>query len=464
VVDVDAGHAGRRHEGRIGQRGAAVVGPVPRHLEVDQHQAAVRPDQHVGRMEVADDDAALVDGRDGPLQPADHVEHPLGVGGQAVGLDLVGREGVAQDDLARQRLAVDEVEHQEVVAGHHHVVPHGRDGVESGQAAKGVPLPQEAGHCVGSVGVQPRMGPGLLEDHLLPRALVHAGVEAAPVGEVDGPLDAVGQVLHRLVGPGCQMGLQAGRDLGPRRWAEGGSAMVRNKLAIGANDGQFQGAGGAEAVALGHAAVPYVQRPVAPSQITQDVGPGLARHSVAQLVQDGGELGLVRGVDRDELAAGTAVGVLGIPQQQALEAADELERNAARDAVVGDLGQDLLGVVEAGRRVDFPALGRDARLLRPVDQPVVRDPPLPAVRHGPLGEREVHVVAPGDGVGVIEQRVGKAELLVAMLHRASSPRGRRHTPPADGMHPSPSPPSPWPAVKKSAEGQGPLCSQASVPL
>ncbi|MFD0427819.1 hypothetical protein ACFQ60_05090 [Streptomyces zhihengii] len=63
-------------------------------------------------------------------------------------------------------------------------------------------------------------------------------------------------------------------------------------------------------------------------------------------------------VHRDELAARGAVGVLGVALVQQVPARHELEGDTVPQAVLADGIEDRLRVVEPGRDVDLPALGR----------------------------------------------------------------------------------------------------------
>jgi len=197
-------------------------------------------------------------------------------------------------------------------------------------------------------------------------------------------------------------------------------SMIGHQPALGVGDAQLQEAVRPDAPPLGEAPVADVERAVPEAEVAQDVRAGLALQGRPELGEDRLQLGVVRRVDGDELAARPAVGVLDVAQQHALKAADELERDPPLRAVVEHHAEDVLGVAEARRDVHLPALGRDVRVLRPVDEPVVRRRPLPARGHRPVGDGEVDVVAPGDGAGVVEVRVRQAELVVAVVHEPPS--------------------------------------------
>ena len=87
----------------MGERRAGLVLGPGRDLEVDQRQPAVRVEQDVVRVQVAEDDAALVQLPDGLLDLGDHRGRPLGVLG-LVGLGRVRvRQRIAPYQLALQR-------------------------------------------------------------------------------------------------------------------------------------------------------------------------------------------------------------------------------------------------------------------------------------------------------------------------------------------------------------------------
>jgi len=68
---------------------------------------------------------------------------------------------------------------------------------------------------------------------------------------------------------------------------------------------------------------------------------------------------IVHRVNGSELAARSTRGILGIPDVQVQRAAEKLERELSRHAVVKELAEYSFRVVEAGGHVDLPALGRE---------------------------------------------------------------------------------------------------------
>src|SRR5205085_11895721 len=124
-------------------------------------------------------------------------------------------------------------------------------------------------------------------------------------------------------------------------------------------DGQRLLSGRTNAAALGEAAVADIDRTLAPAQVAQDVWTGLTFEEVAKVFEDCLQLDFIGRIDRGELSTRPAVGVLGVAEQDELQAADELERDTAGYAVLQNRGGNRFGVVDARRRVDLPSLRRD---------------------------------------------------------------------------------------------------------
>ena len=160
-----------------------------------------------------------------------------------------------------------------------------------------------------------------------------------------------------------------------------------------------------------------MQGPRRPAEIAQDVGAGLTVEQVSQLDEHGLELRLVGRINGDELAAGPTVGLLRVRQEKMLGASDELEGDAARDAVVGHGGEQGLGVVEAGGDVHLPPLRGQGRPVGGVGDPVVELGALPPCRDWLLREGEIGIALPRRQVGiVVEGRVGQAIQLIGQFH------------------------------------------------
>ena len=259
------------------------------------------------------------------------------------------------------------------------------------------------------------MRPGLLEDK--PLLTPVTDVDTAAVGEMERLTNLVGHVVDGRAVPGCEVGRQNGRERHPLRHAKHHVPTVRDQLAAGAFDGQLQLAGGAHAPALGKTPVSHIQGPRRPAEIAQDVWAGLTVEQVSQLDEHGLELRFVGRVDGDELAAGPTVGVLRVRQEKMLGASDELEGDAARDAVVTNGGEHGLGVVHAGGDVHLPPLRRQGRPVGGVGDPVVELGSLPTRRDWLLGKREIWIALQRRQVGiVVEGAVGQAIQLIGQFH------------------------------------------------
>lgn len=90
AVDVEACAVPRRGEGRIGEGLPAPFFKARRYLEVDQYHSAVRPQQDVERVQIPDDDAALVHRIDRPFELGLDIQCPRRVlgDGPLVGVEL----------------------------------------------------------------------------------------------------------------------------------------------------------------------------------------------------------------------------------------------------------------------------------------------------------------------------------------------------------------------------------------
>src|SRR5205814_7764272 len=111
------------------------------------------------------------------------------------------------------------------------------------------------------------------------------------------------------------------------RHVEARAADVRDEPPVWVLDGQLLLSGRPDADALGEAAIADIKRTLAPAQVAQDVRTGLTFEEVAKLFKDCLQLAFVGRIDRGELSARSAVGVLGVAEQDELQAADELERD-----------------------------------------------------------------------------------------------------------------------------------------
>ena len=419
VVDSGAGAVPGGGEALVAQPGPAM--PVDRcgDLEVDERDPVVRADHDVEQVQVAVDEAALVDGPDDlfdlpvDVQRPPRVGGPVGVGG--VGVD----ERVPVDQDLVQRPALDELQRQEPVLAEGELVVHAGHLRQVGESTQRLGLTGQTGPRVGAVGVQAGVRSRLLEHHLGVGAQVPADVEAAAVGEVDDLLDPV----RHLVGAGGvarrQVRFEEIGQAHPGRYVEDRVASVGHQGAAVVLDRRDDLAVRGMAVAGGEAAVAHVHRAGAVAQVAEDVRAGFAGEQLVEFLADQFQLRVVTGIDGDELAAGRPGGVLGVAQQQGAGTAEELEGQTARDAVVPDGVQHPLGVVQGRRHVDLPALLRQRTAVRGVDQPVVERLGTPAVGQGPPGRREGGLFG-GAAERVVEVPVGGAVAVVPVVHRDHS--------------------------------------------
>src|SRR5205085_97538 len=146
------------------------------------------------------------------------------------------------------------------------VVAEPRNDVESGLPLEDVALAAEPGYGIGTVHGQARMGAGLFEHDPFPRARVEAGVQAAPVGEVESLVYPVGHLLDRRTVARRQVRHQTTRQLHPGRHVEARATDVRYEAPVRGLDGQFLLSGRPDAEALGEAAIADIERTLAPAQ------------------------------------------------------------------------------------------------------------------------------------------------------------------------------------------------------
>jgi hypothetical protein len=206
----------------------------------------------------------------------------------------------------------------------------------------------------------------------------------------------------------------------PRRHVEDRVAAVGDEVAVGVRDRLHHDTRAVHRVAVRERAVPHVQRAGAPPQVGEDVRAGLAVEQRAELGEDALAGGVVLRVDRDELARVAAGRVLRDPGEQRGRRPQELERDAACDAVVPHRVEHPVRVVLGRRSVDLPALQGEVLTDRWVDdKPVVllvqRPPGRQRARRGceRLSCRRLRVH------GVVERRVRHAERLVVLVHPRS---------------------------------------------
>ena len=204
-VDVEPSPISGRQETRVAQGRPSLLADVRCDLEVDQHDRAVGPDENVVRVEIAEHDTALMDSVDGVLDAGDDVDGPRGVLGERGLVGIPVHERVPLHEQRVQGSALDEVLDQEVMSADREVVAEPGNDVESGQALEDVALAAEPGYGIGTVHRQARMGAGLFEHDPFACARVDAGVQPAPVGEVESLVDPVGHLLDRRTVAGRQV-------------------------------------------------------------------------------------------------------------------------------------------------------------------------------------------------------------------------------------------------------------------
>ncbi|GAA3306657.1 hypothetical protein [Nonomuraea dietziae] len=272
---VDAQQLGHRQEEREAQAGRGVVVDVgPRDavgdgegaaarllqghapLVADERDAAVGPDDDVAGVEVAEDQSARVDGGHGRLHLRAQLERPRGVVGGAAALPAEPVE----------RGALDVLQHQEAMLADGVLGQQGGDRVEAGEPGQRLALALEPGHRVGAVGVEPRVGPGLLDDHPRAGARVAGQVDAAPAGQAQSGLGGVRQAVERDGPPRLQVGCEEGGQPYPCGGGEDRAVPLGHQPAVEVGDGGFEPAVGPRAVALGEGAVADVQRAASDAQ------------------------------------------------------------------------------------------------------------------------------------------------------------------------------------------------------
>jgi hypothetical protein len=229
--------------------------------------------------------------------------------------------------------------------------------------------------------VQARVGPALLQHHQPVTLPVPAEIDAAAVGELDDALDRVRQLRRRHRVASGQMRLQEtrqGRPLGRRKDRP---AIVRDEATVGPLDRQHPLPGIGQAMTLRESPIADEQRSVAVTQVGQDIGALDPGERVIEFLQDQLELRLVGGIDRHQLSAGLPIGRFGVVHDHDGFTAEKLERHSARDAVVPDLGQRAIDVVQPGGDVDLPTLVGRLDPLGCVAHPDVGRLVIPPFRH-----------------------------------------------------------------------------------
>ncbi len=334
TIDVESGPVPRRHETRVTEHRPLALADMRGRLEIDQRDAVVRTDQDVEHVQVVDDNAALVNRLDRPIEAGADAQGPGGV------VSDLGRVGHRRDQRIPasvegvQRHTVNMVLNEEMMAPGLEVAVDARHDTQAGQLPQDVILTPEPGHGVRAIGGETGVGPGLFEHDRFPGSRVRACVDSAAIREMQSLVDLVGQILDRDRVPGREMRAEEGGQCDPCRNCEDWRAQVWHQLAGVVFDGRDDLAASISAIPLREAAVAHIERAIAVSQVAQDVGPVFAADEAVQLSEYALAGRVVHRVDGGELAAGAARGILGIPGVQGQRAAEKLEREPSRHAVV----------------------------------------------------------------------------------------------------------------------------------
>lgn len=120
---------------------------------------------------------------------------------------------------------------------------HPRHDVQPVEPLEHLLLAAQPGYRVRAIHVQASVRPGLLEHDLRAGLNVLADVKAAPVGEVQRPLDPVGQAVHLHTVPRCQMRLEEHWQAHPFGKPECRGPAVGHQSSLRILNCQFQRAG-----------------------------------------------------------------------------------------------------------------------------------------------------------------------------------------------------------------------------
>lgn len=414
AVHVGAAPVGRGEERGVGEGLPAAVGRGCGRLEVDQRDRVVRAHHHVEHVQVVEDHAALVESGDDAFHPLVDAQRPLGVFRGLRGIRLGIEHRVPFGEERVERPSLDELLDQEMVLAEREPVEDGGHSLDSVELFQNVVLAPETGHRVRAVGGEARMGAPFFQDHLRAAPGVGRRVDPAPVGEMEGFVDPVGQIGRRR-GAACpQMRFQAGGKAHPFGDGEDGIAPVRNQFPGAVAQRGDEPALLVQAPALRESAVPDVQRPLADAQVAEDVRAGKAVQQGAEPGEHLGQFVLVRGVDRDELPARPARRVLGVAPPERSRAAQVLELDSPGRAVLPGSGERLLRAFRTSGDVHLPALFGGALDRRNVDDPFVSEDLFPALRE--FSPRDVEIGAAGHRRSIVEELVCEAVKLVPLVH------------------------------------------------
>ncbi|RPK41776.1 hypothetical protein EES37_19140 [Streptomyces sp. ADI91-18] len=377
-------------------------------------------------MEVAEDYAAGVDGGQRPSYSLHQPQGLLGVLGDGLGVGVgVDQRVVAGQPLAeglplyvflREELVFPHAE-QALLAGNGRITAGERgDAGDARQPGQHLVLVAQPGDGVHSALVQARVGPRLLQYDRRIALRAPGEVDAARVGEVQDALHRVRQVRSAGGAAGRDGGSDAVGHRRPVGHGEPRPAYVRHQSAVWSGEGEDTLTGGVAAMAFDEAAVTEIEGALFPARVAEDVRSAPAREQGAEAVETSLQFRVVDGVDRAELAAGTARGVFGVLYLEDGQAAQELEGDAFAQAVGVERLQHGFGVRRARGHVDLPSLVRQDDARGAHHGPHLQVAAFPACRQGAGGGLELLLCTPASR-GFVEERIGEGVGLVLVVHR-----------------------------------------------
>jgi hypothetical protein len=230
VVDAEAAPVTGGHEARIADGPPPALADVAGGLEIDERDGVIGPDHDVEHVQIVKDHASFVHHVGRTLYSGADPQGPGRIGGDLRRIGLGHRERVAIGVTGIERLSLDEFLGEEVMLADLEVAADLGRYAQAGQPSQDVVFSAEPGYRVRAVGRRARMRPGLLEDHPLPGPLVHRGVDAAAVGEVQRLLDVVGESGdgHRVAGD--QVRREEARQTHPGRHGEPRCAVAISSM------------------------------------------------------------------------------------------------------------------------------------------------------------------------------------------------------------------------------------------
>ena len=163
AVNIESGPVPGRHETRVTERRPPALPDMRGRLEIDQRDAVIRADHDVEHVQVVDDDAAIVNRPDRPLQVGADAQGPGGVVSDPGRIGRRPDQGIPMGVERVQRHAVNMVLNQEMMIPGREVAAHAGHDVQAGQLAQDLVLTPEPGHRVAAVGGETGVGPRLLE-------------------------------------------------------------------------------------------------------------------------------------------------------------------------------------------------------------------------------------------------------------------------------------------------------------